>query len=272
MSRVKGAGFGVRFYRRAVPGRQMTDRRGDKPTKAKDTPPQEITDPFPRREMQPVIDVPDQFMKLELFESWPPENAATKLAKEIEKAKQVLKKPEVHEWEGLELISWDKPIVHEQEFIKQKPVAMQTVQTAVQKQFTAYKKPPALQIALDKVKAKAEAKKLAAQKAEEDAAQKAAQKSVPKKSVATDITKETALWVAAQNGDCHRIRLLVMEGVDLEMRDSYGRTALNIAMQYNQKEAIKTIMAAKEMRKMAKDGNLPNMNFFRKMAHEKTGT
>ncbi len=268
MSKVKGAGFGVRFYRRAVPGRQMTDRRGDKPTKAKDTPPQEITEPFPRREMQPVIDVPDQFMKLELFESWPPENAATKLAKEIQKAKQVLKKPEVHEWEGLELISWDKPITHELEFMEEKPAVMRTVQTSVQKQFTAYKKPPALQIALDKVKAKAEAKKLAVQKAE----QEAAQKPVPKKSVATDITKETALWVAAENGDCHKIRLLVLEGADLEMRDSYGRTAINIAMQYNQKDAIKTLMAAKEMRKMAKDGALPNMNFFRRLSHEKTGT
>ncbi len=252
MSKVKGAGFGVRFYRRAVSGRQMTDRRGDKPTKSKDTPPQEITEPFPRREMQPVIDVPDQLMKMELFESWPPVNAATKLANEIQKAKQILKKP------------------FELELFPEEPVASKiSVQQAfVAVQQVAYKKPPALQAALDKVKAKAEAKKHAEQKIE----QKPEQKPASKKSFATDITKETALWVAAQNGDCHKIRLLVLEGADLDVRDSYGRTAINIAMQYNQKDAIKTLMAAKEMRKMAKDGALPNMNFFRKLTHEKTGT
>jgi len=248
MSKVKGVGFGVRFYRRAVPGKQMTDKRidkgVDKPAKGKDTPPQEITEPFPRREMQPVIDVPDQFMKMELFESWPPVNAAQKLASEIQKAKQVLKKP------------------FELELFPEEPVAQQA---PVQR--PEYKKPPALQAALDKVKAKQKARLEAKVEAKPEV------KQAPRKqNIATDITKESALWVAAEKGDCHKIRLLVMQGVDLEMRDSYGRTALNIAMQYHKKDAIKTLMAAKEMRKMAVDGALPNMNFFRKLAKDKTGT
>ncbi len=249
MSKVKGAGFGVRFYRRTAPGKQMTDKKTDKPTntitKGKDTPPQEISEPFSPGEMQPVIDVPDQFMKLELFESWPPVNAATRLAQEIQKAKQVLKKP------------------FELELFPEEPV----VTKAPMVQHVAYKKPPALQAALDKVKAKQLAKQQVPQEV------KAEIKPAPKKeNRAIDITKESALWIAAQEGDCHKIRLLVLEGVDLEMRDSYGRTALNIAMQYHKKDAIKTLMAAKEMRKMAVDGQLPNMNFFRKLAKEKTGT
>ncbi len=82
--------------------------------------------------------------------------------------------------------------------------------------------------------------------------------------------KEQALWMAAQNGDCARIRMLVMEGVDLEVRDAQGRTALNIATNYNQRDAIKTLMAAREMLRMAKLGLLPENHFFYRFA--KTGT
>ncbi|PZO87642.1 MAG: hypothetical protein DI626_03510 [Micavibrio aeruginosavorus] len=82
--------------------------------------------------------------------------------------------------------------------------------------------------------------------------------------------KEKILWIAAQNGDCARIRLLVMEGVDLDARDEQGRTALNIATHYNQSNAIKTLMAAKEMLRMAKLGLLPENHFFHRFA--KTGT
>lgn len=82
--------------------------------------------------------------------------------------------------------------------------------------------------------------------------------------------QEKALWVAAKSGDCGRIRLLVMEGVDLDARDSQGRTALNIATQYNQQAVIKTLLAAKEMRRMAALGELPKTAFFAKFA--KTGT
>ncbi len=98
----------------------------------------------------------------------------------------------------------------------------------------------------------------------------------PKQLVATPViepakaAKEKILRDAAMAGDCYIIRTLVMEGVDLEARDEQGRTALNIATQYNQADAIKTILAAREMRRMAKLGDLPDTKFFRKFA-AKTG-
>ena len=76
--------------------------------------------------------------------------------------------------------------------------------------------------------------------------------------------KERSLRAAAKAGDCHVIRVLVMEGVDLDARDEQGRTALNIATQYNQKNAIKTLLAAREMRRMAMRGELPDTQFFSK--------
>ncbi len=81
--------------------------------------------------------------------------------------------------------------------------------------------------------------------------------------------KQTALWNAAQKGDCYALRVLVMDGVDLDARDKQGRTALNIATQYNQKQAIKTLMAAKEMQRMAKLGDLPNSVFYDKFKDKK---
>ncbi len=48
------------------------------------------------------------------------------------------------------------------------------------------------------------------------------------------IVKERMLREAAQSGDCYIIRMLVVDGVDLDARDASGRTALNIATQYNQ--------------------------------------
>lgn len=83
-------------------------------------------------------------------------------------------------------------------------------------------------------------------------------------------TKEIALWGAAKTGNCARIRLLVMEGVDLDARDAEGRTAINIATQYNQHAALKTLLAGREMRRMAASGELPKTRFFAKFA--KTGT
>ncbi len=84
-----------------------------------------------------------------------------------------------------------------------------------------------------------------------------------------DNLKSRALWMAAQKGDCYAIRLLVMDGVDLDARDGQGRTALNIATQFNQTQAIKTLMAAKEMRRMAAFGELPNSVFFTKFNNQK---
>lgn len=82
--------------------------------------------------------------------------------------------------------------------------------------------------------------------------------------------KEKALWHAAKAGDSYAIRLLVMDGVDLDARDTLGRTALNIATQFNQKDAIKTLLAAKEMRRMAMLDELPSSAFFDKFKKAKT--
>ena len=76
------------------------------------------------------------------------------------------------------------------------------------------------------------------------------------------IAKERMLREAAMTGDCYIIRNLVMDGVDLDARDASWRTALNIATQYNQKEAIKTLLAAREMRRMAQTGELPDTRFY----------
>lgn len=84
--------------------------------------------------------------------------------------------------------------------------------------------------------------------------------------------KEEILWAAAKSGDLYTIRLLVMDGVDLEARDSQGRTAINIATQYGRTNALKTLLAAKEMRTMAKLGELPQTKFFEKFKPAKTGT
>lgn len=78
------------------------------------------------------------------------------------------------------------------------------------------------------------------------------------------IAKEKMLREAAKAGDCYIIRNLVMDGVDLDARDASGRTALNIATQYNQKDAIKTLLAAREMRLMARLGELPETDFYRR--------
>lgn len=86
------------------------------------------------------------------------------------------------------------------------------------------------------------------------------------------IAKEKMLREAAKAGDCYIIRNLVMDGVDLEARDASGRTALNFATQYNQKEAIKTLLAAREMRRLAQIGELPDTAFYRKFQKSKTGT
>ena len=83
-----------------------------------------------------------------------------------------------------------------------------------------------------------------------------------------DATKD--LWQAARKGDCYAIRVLVINGADLEARDLEGRTAINIATQYSQQEALKTLLAAREMKRMAKLGDLPDTKFFRKFS--KTGT
>lgn len=76
------------------------------------------------------------------------------------------------------------------------------------------------------------------------------------------MTKEEVLWRAAKRGDCYAIRRLVLDGVDIDARDVQGRTAMNIATQYGQMQAHKTLLAAKEMRYLASIGDLPNGKFY----------
>ena len=86
------------------------------------------------------------------------------------------------------------------------------------------------------------------------------------------IAKERMLRDAAAAGDCYMIRHLVMDGVDIDARDASGRTALNIATQHNQAQAIKTILAAREMQRLAKLGELPDTEFYRRFQKSKTGS
>ncbi|MBN8521930.1 MAG: ankyrin repeat domain-containing protein [Alphaproteobacteria bacterium] len=88
----------------------------------------------------------------------------------------------------------------------------------------------------------------------------------------TQMSPEKLLWIAARQGDCAVIRRLVVEGVDIEARDAQGRTALHIATQYGHMDARKTLMAAREMRALAKMGVLPEGGFSAKFKPLKTGT
>lgn len=85
-------------------------------------------------------------------------------------------------------------------------------------------------------------------------------------------TPEQKLWYAARLGDCAALRRLVVEGADIDARDSAGRTALHIATQYGHLEARKTLMAAKEMKSLAALGVSPMSGFTAKFRPRKTGT
>lgn len=65
---------------------------------------------------------------------------------------------------------------------------------------------------------------------------------------------QKALWFAAQKGDKERIRMLIVAGADVNAMDDLGRTALNIASQYGQADAYKTLLAAREMQELMRAG------------------
>lgn len=65
---------------------------------------------------------------------------------------------------------------------------------------------------------------------------------------------QKALWVAAQKGDKEKIRMLVVAGADVNATDEDGRTALNIASQYGQADAYKTLLAARGMQELMQAG------------------
>jgi ankyrin repeat protein len=65
---------------------------------------------------------------------------------------------------------------------------------------------------------------------------------------------QQALWAAAQKGDKEKIRMLVVAGASVTAEDELGRTAMNIASQYGQADAYKTLLAAREMQELMQAG------------------
>ena len=70
---------------------------------------------------------------------------------------------------------------------------------------------------------------------------------------------QKALWEAARKGDKQKIRMLVVAGADVSATDEEGRNALNIASQYGQADAYKTLLAAREVQDLLKAGMQPPM-------------
>jgi hypothetical protein len=92
-----------------------------------------------------------------------------------------------------------------------------------------------------------------------------------KQKIVPQISLEQKLLWAAEVGDCQVIRQLVLHGVDLDVRDHHGRTAMNIATQAGQTKVITTLLAAKEMRYLASLGELPETAFYKRFQRG-TGT
>lgn len=72
---------------------------------------------------------------------------------------------------------------------------------------------------------------------------------------------EDLLRAAAREGDCYTIRRLVLAGANIDAKDDQGFTAINYAAQYKQVSAMKTLLAAKDMKAYADKGAMPE-NFF----------
>ena len=62
------------------------------------------------------------------------------------------------------------------------------------------------------------------------------------------------LHAAARDGDCGKIRLLVMSGADVDSRDEDGWTAFNIATSAGQPQAATTLLAARQLSYIRKIG------------------
>ena len=73
---------------------------------------------------------------------------------------------------------------------------------------------------------------------------------------------EDLLRAAAREGDCYTIRRLVLAGADIESRDEHGFSALNYAAENKQINAMKTLLAAKDMKAYAEKGAMPEQFFW----------
>ena len=62
------------------------------------------------------------------------------------------------------------------------------------------------------------------------------------------------LWEAAAAGDNATVRILAMNGVDLDARNDDDCTAFNLATRYNHPDTAKTILAAREFQYLQKVG------------------
>ncbi|MAS86488.1 MAG: hypothetical protein CMH30_00715 [Micavibrio sp.] len=71
-----------------------------------------------------------------------------------------------------------------------------------------------------------------------------------------DMELQKELWNAAEIGDLAAIRMAVVKGADVEMRDEKERSAINIASQHGQANALSTLLAAKAMARLERY-NLP---------------
>jgi uncharacterized protein len=64
------------------------------------------------------------------------------------------------------------------------------------------------------------------------------------KPAAAAIDSASALRRAAESGDSPRLEALLAEQIDLEARDSSGRTALMLAVLHGQKSAVDALLAS----------------------------
>jgi ankyrin repeat protein len=83
-------------------------------------------------------------------------------------------------------------------------------------------------------------------------------------------TMHETLWRAAAKGDCATIRMLAVNGVDIDAPNDEGFTAFNIATQNGHHEAATTILAAREMAYARQLGETPEEFFGQDKAGKKS--
>ncbi len=64
------------------------------------------------------------------------------------------------------------------------------------------------------------------------------------------IDMQTMLWNAAKRGDCHGIRIAVVQGADVLLCDDFGQNAIHMAIQHGHQDAYKTLQAAADMQRL----------------------